>query len=260
MIKIDNFFDYLENLSKVENFSIDLIEIEKLRFNIFCLQQNIESIPKQLLLNEISFIKNNSKNNEYVFEPNNLYYITETYLESDFNKYVSIYNMEIYLKKNFPNKVKILDYNNFINNYYNDSYKRIKTVSKKEIISFFQKFDLIDLNTVKNFLEIKEKEETKRFSEKFNLNTQNQINELILDTYLEYNNEYKFDYKIIGFNSALDKNHFKINLIVNSLDYEEFEMYEIIYTFAKNLKDTIKEEFIINCSTDRSNYIFTISF
>lgn len=31
MIKIDNFFDYLENLSKVKNFSIDLIEIEKLR-------------------------------------------------------------------------------------------------------------------------------------------------------------------------------------------------------------------------------------
>lgn len=260
MIKIDNFFDYLENLSKVENFSIDLIEIEKLRFNIFCLQQNIESIPKQLLLNEISFIKNNSKNNEYVFEPNNLYYITETYLESDFNKYVSIYNMEIYLKKNFPNKIKILDYNNFINSYYNDSYKRIKTVSKEEIISYFQKFDLIDLNTVRNFLEIKEKEETKRFLEKFNLNTQNQINELILDTYLKYNNEYEFDYKIIGFNSTLDKNHFKINLIINSLDYKEFEMYEIIYTFARNLKDTIKEEFIINCSTDRLNYIFIISF
>lgn len=260
MIKIDNFFDYLENLSKVENFSIDLIEVEKLRFNIFCLQQNIKNIPKQLLLNEISFIKNNSKDNEYIFEPNNLYYIIDTYLESDFNKYISIYNMEMYLKNNFKNKVKILDYNNFIDNYYNDPYKRIKTISKKEIISYFQKFNLIELNTIKNFLEIKEKEETKRFLEKFNLNTQNQINGLILDTYLEYNNEYEFDFKIIGFNSILDKNHFKINLIVQSLEYEEFEMYEIIYTFAKNLKNKMDEEFTINCSTDRLNYIFTISF
>lgn len=260
MIKIDNFFDYLENLSKVENFSIDLIEIEKLRFNIFCLQQNIKSIPKQLLLNEISFIKNNSKNNKYVFELNNLYYIIDTYLESDFNKYISIYNMEMYLKNNFQNKVKILDYNNFIDNYYNDPYKRIKTISKEEIISYFQKFNLIELNTIKNFLEIKEKEKTKRFLEKFSLNTQNQINKLILDTYLKYNNEYEFDYKIIGFNSALDKNHFKINLIVNSLDYGEFEMYEIIYIIAKNLKNKMDEEFIINCSTDRLNYIFTISF